>query len=292
MKNSNLEDVFSRGCLVRLTQSLWTGKIKMPSSLIVDDDGADPEFISAHKRLVEKDSLKPMEKVRNEAKGYMYSKTLPFPIPGILFIPRDLLGEIDARLKEYQEQFYDAVDEFADSYDIFTARAKNKLKDLYNPLEYPHDIRSKFNFSWSFYTLSAPGKAGILSPELYEREQSKFEEEMRQFRETAILTLRQTFVEMVEHLTERLNSGGTFKNTTVDKLKEFLDDFGKLNVTEDHALKALVENAKTVLTGDIEAQELRDDSEMRKRIASQMQKVQETMKGSILDQRGVLLEAA
>ena len=140
--------------------------------------------------------------------------------------------------------------------------------------------------------MAAPGKAGILSPELYEREQAKFEEEMRQFRETAILTLRQTFVEMVERLTERLNSGGTFKNTTVDKLKEFMDDFGKLNITEDHALEALVANAKTVLTGDVEAQELRDDSVMRKRIASQMQKVQETMKGSILDQRGVLLEAA
>ena len=125
----------------------------------------------------------------------------------------------------------------------------------------------KFAFAWSFFEIEAPnGKANILSPEIYEREKQKFMEMIADFEETAITTLRETFAGMVSHIAESLTQNKVFRNSTIDKFKEFLEDFRKLNINNDAELEALVERCKGLVSRDLEAQDLRDNNILRNQI--------------------------
>ena len=274
-----MDNVFEKGCLIQLSTSVWGGRIKLPPSFIT---GADPKFVTASKFLVDRDCLKPIEQLRGEARNYIYGKSLPFPVPGVLFVPRGMIGEIDKKLEEYQQEFNKQVDEFASHYSVFITQAKDKLGTLYNPTDYPQNIKQKFGFEWRFLVIDTPGSAGLLSPELYEREQAKFIQTMDEFQDMAIQTLRSTFAEMIDRVVDRLLENKKFKDSTIENLKEFLKDFNSLNITNDVELATLVEKCSGIIDNSLNPQDLRDDNKLREHIAKQMQEVQKTMMDSLI----------
>jgi len=273
-------NVFARGCLVQMNVSVWTARRKLPESAV---QGADPHFVRAHKFLVSKDSLKPIEQIRNEARTYVYNKTLPFPVNGVLFIPKQMIAEVDLKLKEYKALFDAEVAKFSAQYSVFAEQAREKLGTMYNVADYPQDISSKFGFSWRFFVIDAPGESDLLSPDLYAQEEAKFRETMQEFRMAAVRALRETFAEMVNRIAERLSDNKRFKDTTVENLKEFLNDFEKLNITDDTALAELVEKARMVITGELTAQDLRDDFELRDFVARKMAQVKDEIAETLVD---------
>jgi len=268
---------FEKGCLVQLTVSLWGGRVKIPASLIQVD--ADPALIKASKCLVERECLKPIEKVRNEARAYLYGKTFPFPIAGVLFIPRELIGTVDAKLKEFQQEFDSEAGAFAENYDLFVQAGRRRLNSLFNPADYPAAIRSKFSFSWRFLVLDAPGQAELLTPELYAQEKEKFRKTLQEFEELAVTTLRTRFAELVDHLVERFSGEKkVFRDSLIGNFKEFLADFEQLNINNDASLSEQVERCRSIL-GAVDPGALRSDEEFRQEIAGKMAFVQEKLEG-------------
>ena len=63
-----------------------------------------------------------------------------------------------------------------------------------------------------------------------------------------------------------------FQNSSVEKLTGFMEMFGQRNVTQDEELSELIEAAKDLLDG-VEAQELRDEEELRTAICDGMKEV-------------------
>lgn len=279
--NNGLDSVYRKGCIVYLSFSIWGGRVKLPKGAIHAD--ADPAFINATKYLVDRDCLRPIEKIRNEARSFIYNKTLPFPIPGLLFISRDMIPDVDRELERLKTKFMLEVSNFTANYNIFIDKAREKLNGLFNPLDYPQDIWKCFAFKWDFINLSAPDKAQILSTEIYEREQAKFEQTMLEFRQTAVNTLRTKFAEMVDHIVERLSGERKiFKDTLIGNVKEFLDDFNKLNITDDTELSAQVERCKKILDG-VNVDAIRDNETFRHNIANNMATVQSELNKMMID---------
>ena len=215
----------------------------------------------------------------NEAREYLYKKSLPFPITGIAFIPKDMIIEVDDHLSMFKERFHSRGEEFIYNYKAYIELARTAPGDVFNPEDYPGNVTRKFDFSWSFFEIEAPnGKARILTPAIYEREKEKFERMMEDFQNTGISTLREKFAEMVSHLVERLtDEKKVFKNSSINNFKEFLEDFRKLNINDHQEIAALVTKCQGLISGDLEAQDLRDNTGLRKRIAEQMEQV----KGSL-----------
>lgn len=267
--------IFEKGCLVQLSVSIWGGRIKLPSSALQVD--ADPALIRATKFLVDRECLKPVERVRNEARGDLYEKTLPFPIPGVLFIPKDLIGKIDEKLKKYQTDFNEQAEAFSRNYDLFMQGARLRLNSLYDPDDYPADIRSKFSFSWRFLMLDAPGRSGVLTPEIYEREQEKFQKTIEEFHELAGATLRTRFAEMVDHVVDRLSGEKkVFRDSLIENIRGFLSDFSQLNINDDTALESQVNRCKAILEG-VDPRTLRSDEGFRNEVAKKMETVREQL---------------
>ncbi|MCK5611959.1 hypothetical protein KAR91_59365 [Candidatus Pacearchaeota archaeon] len=271
METTNISNVFEKGVLVQIKTSVWTGKIKA-STAAVNKTDADADFLSIHKSLVSKECLKPIENIRNLARGWVANRSLPFTVTGVLFIPKDMIEDVDQMLSVYQNQFYDKVDCFVDDYETYTRQAKDKLGELYNPTDYPKDIRRKFSFEWNFFVMAAPDKMSILSPAIYEREKENFQATMNEFEETAMQAMRSTFSGMMSRISERLSGEKkkTFKDTTITNIRQFIKDFKSMNITDDKELEMLVARADECLGTKVTPEDLRTNDSLRLSLAGKM----------------------
>src|SRR5207244_3982998 len=93
------------------------------------------------------------------------------------------------------------------AYGEVRADARRRLGRLYNPADYPPEIRGLFRVDWDFPGVEPPSYLLRIAPEVYEEERrrvaARFEEAV-QLAEQAFAT---EFARLLAHLTERLANG-------------------------------------------------------------------------------------
>jgi len=276
-----MENMFEKGCLVQLSISKWGGVKKINDNQLAEMIETH-EWLTATKKLVDPESLKPICKVGNAARTYLTSISLPFPIQGMVFIPKEMITRVDQRLEEFKGEFSQTVEIFLRDYDKLRETAMVYLGELFNEVDYPVRVEKKFSFAWRFIILDVPnGKSGILSPEVYEREKEKFIQTMEEARSMAIESLREEFASMVERITERFTQNGdgkskVFKNATVESFYEYFETFKERNIFRDEQLAQLVERAQAVL-GGASAESIRSNDHLKENIRTGMAEVENAM---------------
>ena len=276
-----MENLFEKGCLVQLSASVWRAARKIKPEQL-SEMAVSHEWFTATKKLVDPDSLKPINSVVNAARSYLSAVSLPFPIQGMVFAPKEMISRVDGKLEEYKAEFTGKVDSFLGEYDTLREIASIQLGELFSEMDYPVDIRSKFAFLWRFIVLEVPnGRAGILSPEVYEREKDKFIRTMEEARELAITSLREEFGGMIARITERFSNGNgskpkVFKNGTVNHFYEFFETFKERNIFKDDQLSELVERAQGILQGQ-SPEAIRSNDQLKEHIRSGMAEVETAM---------------
>ena len=276
-----MENIFEKGCLVQLSSSVWGASRKIKSDKL-NGIANSPEWLTASKRLVNPEALKPVKKVVNSARSYLAGISLPFPIHGMAFVPKDLISTVDTELGSHKTKFQGEVDRFMMDYDHLREIAMSYLGDLFSEADYPVDLNGKFSFAWRFVILDVPnGNVGVLSPEVYEREKAKFIQTMEEARQLAVRSLREEFSGMVERLTERFTHGPdgkpkVFKNATIDSFYDFFETFKQRNIFNDAGLAELVERAQNILAGN-SADHIRSNGMAKEQIRNRMAEVETAM---------------
>jgi hypothetical protein len=218
---------------------------------------------------------------------YLAKSALPFPIHGLTLVPKEALSRIDEALCQMKSEFQMEVEKFIERFESEREKARESLGHLFNESDYPIGVRRKFRFEWLFITMDLPGKSGILSPELYQREKEKFQALMEETRALATVALREEFAEIVRHMVERLSGEQDgkpkkFKNSMMEKMGDFLDSFGERNIFNDNKLSELVDQARDVVNG-LSTEELRQDGNLRMYIASEMDQLRVAIDGALED---------
>ena len=276
-----MENIFEKGCLVQLSSSVWGASRKITSDKL-NGIANSSEWLTASKKLVDPESLKPVKKVVNSARTYLTGASLPFPIHGMAFVPKDLIETVDTELQGFKERFTEEVEQFMMDYDQLRVIAMNYLGDLFSEADYPVDLEKKFSFAWRFVILDVPnGNVGVLSPQVYAREKEKFIQTMEEARQLAVESLREEFGSMVERLTERFSNGPdgkpkVFKNATVESFYDFFETFKQRNIFNDTGLAELVDRAQAILGGN-SAEHIRSNESVKDRIGTQMASVEASM---------------
>ncbi len=284
-----MSDLFTKGCLVQLETSAWTARRKVPSKALLhngDHDDVDPRFVNASKRLVDGKALSNVESIRSEARAWLYSQSLPFPLDGAVFVPADQIERIDQKLASYRERYNEAVEAFVGDYAALREAAKGQLGSLYSEADYPVDVRQRFAFSWRFLSLAPASEAQLLNPKLVAQEREKFQQLMTSAAEAAVTELRTRFAACVDHVVDRLTPDGdkpkVFRDSLVGNLRDFLDGFASLNVCDDRELAKLVDRARATIDG-VKADDLRQNDGLRDRVASKIADVQAKLDGMLVD---------
>jgi len=276
-----MENIFEMGCLIQLSTSVWGARRKIKTEQISDMASAN-EWLSTHKKLIDPCALKPIQKAANAARGYLAGVSLPFPINGMVFVPKEMISKVDEQLAVLKSDFNDQVTEFIDRYDRLRETAMVYLGNLFNETDYPVNIQAKFSFGWRFVALDVPnGKSRVLPPEVYEREKNKFVQTMEEARELAILSLREEFSGMINRITERFTNGHdskpkVFKKGTINNFYEFFETFKERNIFRDSELTELVGRAEAILGGkSVEA--IRSNDQLKQQIRNGMAEVETSM---------------
>ena len=276
-----MENLFEKGCLVQLSASVWGATRKIDPGKITDVITSQ-QWLTASKKLVDPDALKPIKKVVNTSRSYLGGVSLPFPIQGMLFVPKEMISKVDEKLDGFKRDFNQSVESFMESYDELRKTAIMCLGELFNELDYPVDLRSKFSFIWRFVVLDVPnGNTAILAPEVYEREKEKFVLTMEQARELAVESLRTEFADLTKRINERFTTGPNgkpkvFKNATVHSFYEFFETFKERNIFRDEQLDELVDQAQAILGGN-SAESIRSNSQLKEHIKTGMSEVENAM---------------
>jgi len=277
------ENIFQKGCLVQMSVSKWGGIKKIDKSKLsnmVEQAGYD--WVTATKKLVDPASLKPICKINNSVRSWLATISLPFPITGMVFVPKDLINHVDEKLNKFKIKFNHGVQDFIQDYSRLRETAKIYLGELFNEIDYPVDIGSKFNFNWRFIILDVPnGDSRLLAPEVYAREKEKFIQTMEEARGMAIDALREEFAQMVERITDRFTQNGNgkpkiFKNTTVDSFYDYFQTFKDRNIFQDYELTTLVNRAQAILD-DSNVEQIRSSDNLKENIRSGMENIESTI---------------
>jgi hypothetical protein len=251
--------------------------------------GTDAKFLSAGKRLLDitHPAFKAVTAVRTQILAYWKSLSLPYPEPGIRLIRQDRIDPFAARMREFQEELTEAVENLDRHYSELKRSARAQLGSLYSPADYPESLTGLFAVDFDFPSVQPPDYLRQLNPQLYEEEcrriQGRFDEAVRMAEEAFAAEL----AKLIAHLTERLSgqSDGkpkVFRDSAVENLGEFFARFRSLNVRSSEELERLVGEAQRVIRG-VQPQDLRENAPLREQVAGQMAQVQSALDGLLVD---------
>ncbi len=250
---------------------------------------ADSRFLTAGKKILDTrhDAFRKLTGLRTRVANYWRGLTLPYTEPGVRLIRQSYVEAFAHTMEGFREELHQAEAELNEAFGELKADARQRLGRLYNPSDYPPEVRGLFNVEWDFPSVEPPGYLMRLSPELYQQEQERVARRFEEAVQLAEQAFTAEFARLVAHLTDRLASGPdgerkVFRDSAVTNLMEFFERFRQLNVRSNAQLDALVEQARQAVQGVVPNQ-LRGSEDVRQVVARQLADVQSTLDGMLVD---------
>jgi hypothetical protein len=272
----------------------WWGTHKSLSPSQKEQAGAaysaDARLLTAGKKLLDTrhEAFRELTSVRTRLTSYWRGLTLPYTEPGVRLIRQ---GDVEAfvpKMRGFRDELTEAERGLARVFGQVKEDARGRLGTLYDPADYPAEVRGLFTVEWDFPSVEPPAYLLRIAPEVYREEQERvarrFEEAVRLAEEAFV----SEFAGVVAHLAERLapDEAGerkVFRDSAVQNLLDFFERFRRLNVRSSEELDALVDQAQQLVRG-VTPQRLRDNDELRERVTSDLARVQFQLDGMLVNQ--------
>jgi hypothetical protein len=264
--------VFQTGAMINLKVRCWGA-----SSVLNEDffgDQMPAEIVRAvYDLLPNKTFLEQLHGMRNEAKRYLYRKSMPFPIDGFVFILKVDIPEVERNLQARKEEFLDKVEQFLEVYESEVRKFATDYSQLYNPDKYPTvaEMRTRFKFQWVYRHFDVQGTMDVLPPEVFQSQMREARDEVREMVDMAVRAIGKQFIDKITSLQSQC-SNGKINTATVDSLHDFMSNFeGKWDGYIGHQkLREMVAECKEYI-GGVGADDLRYGEDLRGMIADKMQ---------------------
>jgi hypothetical protein len=250
---------------------------------------ADARLLTAGKRLVDTrhQAFRRLTSVRTRITSYWRGVSLPYVEPGVRLIRQADVPAFAHAMEGLRDELREAEAQLSAAYEEVKADARRRLGRLFDPADYPPEVRGLFGVEWDFPSVEPPSYLMRVAPEVYEEERrrvaARFDEAVR-LAEQAFAT---EFARLLAHLMARLANGEggqrqVFRDSVISNLTEFFSRFSELNVRSSPELDALVEAAQRLVQG-VSPQDLRDSDSLRQQVAAEMARVRERVEGLITD---------
>lgn len=258
----------------------WLGTQRKLSDLqtkqAADTFHAATDLVTASKRLIDTKNAtyRTLTAIKSQASSYWRSMTLPYPQEGVRLIKQSDVAAFEDKMREFKEQLAAAASNLQLEYESIKEAAREKLGDLFNPLDYPPTLEGVFEIKWEYPPVEPPNYLMTFNPELYAQEQSRIQQRF----EAAVIMAEDAFAEqlqeMIAHLIERLTdepdgTKKTFRASAIENFKEFYENFRRMNVRSNAQLDGLIQQANDLVAG-IDPADLRKNSDLRRNLSQQM----------------------
>lgn len=269
-------ELFKDSAAFMFASRCWGNTKKIKSTEI--KTGADPAWVKSHKILMASVEYEAIKKFIASTRTWCDSRSSPsYFRKGIQIVRLDMVDEFEKQLGAFKKQLgEEMVPALEKVWEDRIKEAEGKLKELFNPRDYPAKIELKYRFDidWNFIGFTVPDN---LPKELFEAEKARVEARWKEAEEMILFGLRESFGGLVDHAIDRLTvkpgeKPKIFKASTIENISEFIELFSAKNIMNDGELAKLVDKAKKVLVGaDPEA--LRQNVDQRKDLVGKFETV-------------------
>jgi hypothetical protein len=199
--------------------------------------------------------LQAIRTLDGDIRHFLYDMCLPFEV-GIHLLPLGLVETVEEKLRQFKDKRGELVESFLSAYPRLCQEAAGRLRTLYNPADYPpvDEVRSHFTFGWQYVSYGVPEQLQEISAQFFQEEREKAVVAMSEACSEIQQVMRASLLELVSHLRDRLGDQPDGKpqrlrESTLQKLRDFLGTFDLRNVVDDQELKEQVEKARALLEG-------------------------------------------
>ena len=199
--------------------------------------------------------------------------TLPYVEAGVRLIRQADIEAFVHTMEGFREELTEAEADLNAVYEQIKADARRRLGRLYNPADYPPEVRGLFAVDWDFPSVEPPSYLLRLEPGRLPAgagaRRRRFEEAV-QLAEQAFVA---EFAKLVSHLTERLAAGPDGEREGLPRLGRQQPDRvlravqARSTSARSPQLDELVEQAQQLVRG-VAPQDLRDNDALRQHVAS------------------------
>ena len=315
MKKDNKNTLSENATLVRLTTKHPSG-IKSDKDLkegLAIDQKAYESSLHVAKYIFGKEPNKYFRRIINQFRNnYFYPLTVPWDdntsdyegkvLSGWRLCPNKELDRLVDKVNEAKNDFQKEVKQFLDNYDNLIYQNKSALGDAFKLSDYPTEleIEKKFRFDFELGTVPQFNSKDIrlnVSEKLRKKIENDALKRATKNIEAITRTTVETLLESVEHLADKLKSydpktkgGGFFKNSTFDKLRQFLDTLPSINndiLGNDKMIAEAHQKLVGVFAKINDVDSLREDDDYtakkRKQLADDLTDSVDELKGGFYD---------
>ena len=284
-KKANEINLFDLGTLIHFETHTWQARKRLPKEISKQlTPEAEGDWTTVNKSLINKKHLSDINSIISDARLFVWNNANPFPIKGIHFIPNTRVDIVKQKLNECIIKLDKEIEKFTEEYEQYILEAEKILSPygLFNPLDYPMDIKKRFSITYRFFELIIPSK---LTDEIYKEEQQKFIDLANETRNMGILALKEGFADIVTHLTDTLTGkldgeSKRVRQEAINKFEEFWEIFQSKNIFKDNELEKIIKDAKEIMEG-VDKDALKD-KELVKLVNDEMLKIKKEVDSSIV----------
>jgi len=275
-----IKGVMQDGMLLWINCHAWGNRKKVDHEVLSEKFGAeDAERLRAVRDLIETDVVKKITREMDDAKSFAVKNSMPWFHGGIFWIHKDKVTEVDEKLLRARLKIKGELkEELRIQYPQLVRDSLEKHPKLYKVDDFPSVDRvvDSFGLEWGWQKVVLPmdGEVGVISKEVVERENKKFQDHIKEAGEEFITATRTMMAKMLIHLRDVLRDPTRkFQDSSIEKPKEFLDRLAGMRIPfNDRPFQEMANDVKEILSG-VYGQDLRDDIEYRKAIAEAMNDV-------------------
>lgn len=253
---------------------------------------ADKSMLRLGQTIVDSDELRAIEGFDRDTKSWLLrrSNRPRWLKGGVYMIAAEALEDCYNYLTKRQKERTALVMKFKVAYPDLVNDAKKRLKDLFDPSQYPpvHRITHEFNMDFSVAAFGPPqGKLKAVSEAILKKEMTKHQKRVESSIDDINAGLTTGLQTLVTTLADRLGEGESGKPRRLradafDKLSEWLELFSVRNVTNNDELAKLAANARKLISG-VKPEELKKDEKGREQMQGAFAGIAKQLEGMIED---------
>ena len=254
-------DLSSRAMLINLTIGSWSArKFDKAATREVAQAHNAPEDVGRYtKKLIGPGStLDKIHTKQSAARARHYELTLPWQNDGARIISSAAYFPYTQEMRKFQSELDDLVLDFAHEYPQLVEEARRRLNGLYNPSDYPADIRDKFTFGYNVLPLPACEDFRVqLGAVEVNRIKTDMQAQLDASLENAMRDVWQRMFSVVNKMAEALRAytppsngskaEGIFRDSLVTNIREVLQIIPLLNITADQTVSDTAEQIEREL---------------------------------------------
>jgi hypothetical protein len=233
--------------LANLNISQWTArKHDRKATAEVEQNHAAKDAGRFNKLLIDKSALEAIQKVASAARDHHYKVTLPWGDNGDRLLPSKLYLTYTQDMRLFRQQFESEVNIFVRDYPHLVQSARQRLGTLYDPADYPMDIRDRFSFSTAFTPVPDAKDFRVdVAAEDAERIRSDIERMVQDRQAQAVRDAFDRARDIVLRVRDRCSAEKPIiRESLMGNVQELIDMLPAFNLTKDPKLDELARDLK------------------------------------------------